>query len=642
MKISTIILFIASCCFSRAVFSQVLAGDDISKFSYAKDFMDAGKYADVVRYCDDILNNNRVVDVYILRAKAYRAMGNYDEAIKSYTEALQRKREPELFQSRGMCNFCLKNFDNALQDFNEAIRLVKENNADNNFMLYEERGRTYHQLGMYKDAIADFTTAIEKGSFTANIDILASLFRYNLFIDMSNYCKTILNNADNGFSIAKDSSVYNYVNALNQVAENKINETTLAYIESAIRNYTSYGKSCFQGLFNDMLCAKAYICFLSGRDSLAYELYKKVYNANSMQADAKEKLDMLKVKLGVDVTPPDISMINPEVGANNNAFVTTDKPTVDIYGKVQDSSGINSLMVNNKIISKLEEDGVFVATVELQPGANDITITATDKFDNRSVKKFTIDVTSGTAQIIDTANIPELFTYANYHAILIGEKDYADPGFDDLAKPAADAIDLKNILTQYYDFDAKNVITLLSSDKLKILTTIDSVSSSLAETDNLLIFYGGHGMVRKLGTQTIGAYIVPSDAKKGSWATYISSDDLKTSIAGSPAKHILFVVDACFGGALFRGVLDDAPPSIKKVYTLKSRQILTSGNEEEVPDQGAFIQNLKTYLSANTQKYTSANELYTFLLKHADDTTPQFGQVKDCGDVGGQFIFSHK
>lgn len=644
MKTSTF-FFLLFCCISFASTAQYpLTGEDSSKFYFAKDLMDEGKYQDAIDYCDHFLEGRRNADVYLLRAKAYRAIGNYEEAEKSYSEALQTRRDPDLYQARGMVNFCLKNFDKALQDFNEAIRLLKENQSDNNFILYEERGRTYHQLGNYKDAISDFSTAIEKGSFTANIDMLASLFRYNLFGELQGYCKTILNDAEqNGFSAAKDSSILNYVNALNILAQNKNAESALNYIDAAIRNYSSYGKSCFQGLLNDMICTKAYVCFITGRDSLAYELYKKVYNANTYQAEVKPKLDLLKIKIGIDITPPEISIVNPPVDANNMASITTDKTSVDIYGKIKDSSGIASLTVNDKSISKLEEDGVFVVNLDLQPGPNQVTITAVDKYDNTATKKISINVIAGNAQADDTANIPELFTYANYHAILIGEKDYEDPGFEDLAQPAVDANDLKNILTKDYEFNEKNVVTLISADKVKILNTIDSVSSSLSDDDNLLIFYGGHGTVKKVGNQIFGAYVIPSDAKKGSWATYISSDALKESIEGSPAKHILFVVDACFGGALLRSVLDDAPPNIKNIYSLKSRHMLTSGNQqEEVPDQGTFMKNLKTFLTANTQKYVPASDLYTFLLKHVDETTPQFGEMKDVESVGGQFIFIHK
>ncbi len=269
---------------------------------------------------------------------------------------------------------------------------------------------------------------------------------------------------------------------------------------------------------------------------------------------------------------------------------------------MQDSSGVASLTVNKKS-AQIEDDGLFVSTLELQPGINEVVIDAADKFENRTSKTFSINVVAEAASNInDTAGIPELFSYANYYAILIGEKDYEDPGFNDLESPAKDVSDLKKILTKYYQFNDKDVITLINSPRVNILDSITAKAESMKDDDNLIIFYAGHGDVKKLGTKILGGYIIPSDAKKESRATYISSEDLKSSIEGSEAKHILFVVDACFGGALFRGTMDEAPQNIKNLYNQKSRKMITSGNMEEVPDNGSFIQHAAYLCSFNFNK----------------------------------------
>ncbi|MEP6513755.1 MAG: caspase family protein [Parafilimonas sp.] len=251
-------------------------------------------------------------------------------------------------------------------------------------------------------------------------------------------------------------------------------------------------------------------------------------------------------------------------------------------------------------------------------------------------------VAEAASNINDPAGIPELFSYANYYAILIGEKDYEDPGFNDLESPAKDVSDLKKILTKYYQFIDKEVKTLINSPRVNILDSITAKAESMKDDDNLIIFYAGHGDVKKLGTKILGGYIILSDAKKNSRGTYISSEDLKSSIEGSEAKHILFVVDACLGGALFRGTMDEAPQNIKNLYNQKSRKMITRGNMEEVPDNGSFIQRLKDYLTNNTQKYFSAYDLFTTLFKTADISTPQYEAISGIGDMDGQFIFVKK
>ena len=92
-----------------------------------------------------------------------------------------------------------------------------------------------------------------------------------------------------------------------------------------------------------------------------------------------------------------------------------------------------------------------------------------------------------------------------------------------------------------------------------------------------------------------------------------------------------------------RSSIDNAPQNIKNYFNLKSRNIITSGNIEEVPDQGKFIQNVKSFLRFNDKKYVSALDLYTYIVNNTEKSnTPQFGQIKGSGDTGGKFIFVQK
>jgi hypothetical protein len=164
-------------------------------------------------------------------------------------------------------------------------------------------------------------------------------------------------------------------------------------------------------------------------------------------------------------------------------------------------------------------------------------------------------------------------------------------------------------------------------------------------SDNLIVFYAGHGDVKKLNNQIVGGFIIPSDAKKGSKGSYISSEDLLETIAGTQAQHVLFIVDACFAGALNRSSLDEAPQSIKILYSNKSRKILTSGNVEEVPDQGKFIANLKRFLNNPGSKFFTGLDLYHYILYNNTSTAvnPMYERIVNTGDTGnGHFVFRVK
>ncbi|MEP6513754.1 MAG: hypothetical protein ABJA79_07785 [Parafilimonas sp.] len=65
----------------------------------------------------------------------------------------------------------------------------------------------------------------------------------------------------------------------------------------------------------------------------------------------------------MDVIAPSITLINPQVDGNRGSTITVNKTLVDLYGKVQDSSGVASLTVNKKS-AQIEDDGLFVSTLE--------------------------------------------------------------------------------------------------------------------------------------------------------------------------------------------------------------------------------------------------------------------------------------
>ena len=613
-----------------------------SKYDYAFDFYNQGKYQQTVSYCTEILDQGtKYKQFYVLRAKAYQAMGNYGDAEADYTEALMRARDPDLYVNRAMVCICAKEFEKAEIDLNEAIRLFTEHQPSylkSNFFILEDRGRVYHYLGDYKSAIKDFKDALDNGSMMAYIELLSSLFSSQRFYDVKLYSDSILRNVSS-VSILSDSSFYFYTSALNDISNNAPTEKSLSFTEHALSIYKNSDNRCFQGFYYDLLSLKAYIESHLGYDSLSYEDYKKIYAVNNQQPDIREKIDNLKIKLGIDATPPVITLINPQVNTNSFATMTTTKTKVEIYGNVFDSSGVASLQVN-RIPCKVEEDGTFVSKVELQTGKNEIFIAAVDKYDNKIEKKFVIDVQSKEETNEDTAGIPELVSKANYHAILIGEDVYQDNKFPELNNPVKDAKELKEILQKNYLFDEANIKVLPNSKKTDIIDTITDICKNLTEDDNLLIFFAGHGAIRKDRNTVRGGYLVPSDAKSGSWSTYISSDDLREAIAsGSAAKHILFLVDACYGGQLLRSVMDDASSQIKHAYMYKSRRFIASGNLEEVADKGEFIASLKENLKNNADKYLPAEKLYMAVKTNVTSTTPIYERINDAGDMGGDFIF---
>jgi tetratricopeptide (TPR) repeat protein len=599
-----------------------------------------------VDQCSEIINRGSgKSEVYRLRAMAYRAMGNYDNAASDYIQALKNgKKDAQTYIDIAMVHICQHAFDKAEAELTEATRLMREMRpTDKNNYLLESMGRVNHYMGNYRDAINNFRDAIENGSHMALIDIMSSLFRAEDFLSLRNYSDSLMREfQETGGGILSDSTLYYYTRTMNDLSKNAPGPKTALFIDRAIQNYRPADNHCFQGFYYDLLATKAYIQSQAGDDSSAYDSYKKLFQANGLQVDLRAKLTILKTRLKMDVNPPSIIIKNPILDNKGVAILST-KTSYEIYGQVRDSTGISAVYVNNQPVRKIEEDGLFAFMLELQAGKNEVVIAAVDNNENRTETSFVINnVTAQELPVDDLDALPLLLAKVRYHALLIAENDYQDESLGNLTSPVLQATELKELLMKNYLFEEKDIMVIKNAKRLEILDSIEKKCNSLGPDDNLLIYYAGHGTVRKVGSTITGGFLIPADGINQKYNTMLSSTDLQQAMSGSAVRHILFVADACFGGALFRSGMDEAPKNIKASYQPQSRKIMTSGNLEEVKDDSKFFQCLKKFLTLNTEKYVSAVELFGFVKKNAEGSSPQYDAIKEIGHEGGEFIFIHR
>ena len=133
-------------------------------------------------------------------------------------------------------------------------------------------------------------------------------------------------------------------------------------------------------------------------------------------------------------------------------------------------------------------------------------------------------------------------------------------------------------------------------------------------------------------------------------------DDLKRFSNVSKAKHMLFLVDACYGGLAAVGSrgLEPAktPNYIEKITKMKSRQIITAGGkDEEVFEKSewghsAYTKNLLSALEdgladSNGDGYITADELGDYLSEKVsiDSENQQTPQSRRLTSHEGEFIF---
>jgi hypothetical protein len=336
----------------------------------------------------------------------------------------------------------------------------------------------------------------------------------------------------------------------------------------------------------------------------------------------------------IEKKPPEIKILTPQPDAYNK--IITKESTVDIIGFASDESGINLVLVNSED-ARLYPDGKFVSNVKLVPGENAIKIIAIDNDGSISEEKLTVECLS-------YALSSKLLETGRYYGLLIAVENYEDPKIADLTHAIEDATSLYNTLTKYYTFD-KNNMKLLTNPRFEdIVIELDKLNKTITGKDNLLIYFAGHGVWSE---ETNVGFWLPSDAKESNTANWFRNSTMRDYIGSIKAKHTLLIADACFSGSIFksRKAFTNAPVAIEKVYELNSRKAMTSGSLSEVPDRSVFLEYLIKRLAENNKPFLSSEELF-YSLKTAvinnSPNIPQFGEILNTGDEGGDFIFIRK
>ncbi len=253
---------------------------------------------------------------------------------------------------------------------------------------------------------------------------------------------------------------------------------------------------------------------------------------------------------------------------------------------------------------------------------------------------------------ITTQNI-----YDNSWALIIGIDKYES--VRKLNYAVKDAESMQEILLKTFEFPFENV-TLLTNEqanKQNILKSFSDITKNANANDRVIIFFAGHGETMDLPEGGEMGYLLPVDGKREDlYLSSIGMDELKKLSLMSKAKHVLYLIDACYGGIAAigsRGLEPETTPNyIEKITKDKSRQIITAGGKgEQVIEKSewghsAFSLNLKRGLKEgradlNSDGYITANELALFLsekvtIDSENQQTPQFGRMTS---QEGEFVF---
>lgn len=227
-----------------------------------------------------------------------------------------------------------------------------------------------------------------------------------------------------------------------------------------------------------------------------------------------------------------------------------------------------------------------------------------------------------------------------YHAIIISVHQYEDPAITALPGTENDANDFFSLLTSKYNFHSADVTRMFNPTRADIIDAIEEKRKTLSIDDNLLIFYAGHGYWDenlKMG------YWLPTDAKIDSKSNWVTNNDLTIYLSAIQSNHILLISDACFSGGIFKTrSIGDMDQGTTRLYKLKSRKAITSGNLKEVPDNSIFMKFFLKELELNENAFLTPDQLFAKIrpnILNNSSTEPLYGVIHNTGDEGGEFVF---
>ncbi len=239
---------------------------------------------------------------------------------------------------------------------------------------------------------------------------------------------------------------------------------------------------------------------------------------------------------------------------------------------------------------------------------------------------------------------PDPLTFGTYHALVIGNNDYQH--ISRLKTAVGDARAVAMLLQQQYKF---NVSLLLDATRADIFQAIALMRQKLSHTDNLLVYYAGHG---NIDTETQRGYWLPINAERANKADWIANEDITSELKAIKAKHVLIIADSCYSGTLTRGPDVASMRSgsqtewVRRMAARQSRTVLTSGGLEPVLDAGGgqhsvFAQAFLRTLEDNDQ-IIDMDSLYEKIRRRVvlnARQTPLYSDIRFAGHDDGDFVF---
>ncbi len=224
----------------------------------------------------------------------------------------------------------------------------------------------------------------------------------------------------------------------------------------------------------------------------------------------------------------------------------------------------------------------------------------------------------------------ETFTaYDNSWALIVGLNKYSSDKIPSLNYAQQDAESIAQLLEEM-DFPKENIKVLLDEQATlsNVKQEISAMGMKTGKNDRLLVYWAGHGETESLPRGGEMGYLLTYDGDPNAmYSTCLSMDEVKRLSERVAAKHVLFLVDACYGGlsaVASRALPKETELYLEQVTSAEAIQIITAGTKDQQVVESsnwghsafakAILDGFKTKLvDRDNNGVVTSDELYSYL-----------------------------
>lgn len=225
------------------------------------------------------------------------------------------------------------------------------------------------------------------------------------------------------------------------------------------------------------------------------------------------------------------------------------------------------------------------------------------------------------------------------HLFLIGIDKYLQHA--QLNSCVRDLTDFKSILLEKYDFEEAQVYELYDAEATnkKIQDAFKGYIRTLEDSDNLVIYFSGHGGLEKT---TDRGFWIPQEGDKEDYTTWLPNETILTFVQQIRAKHIFLISDCCFSWSILNGQTTKATADYA---SFASRLALTSGQsltyDGSAGENSFFADSILTCLKEANEDLRAGKIIEYVKERFAQNQlqAPQGAPLMDKRHENGEFIF---